>query len=78
MPYVVGSLGSRPTTSKSMGRGKAADVGGREPKGKRHAVDVSTGMAACGTRDALRVFDDLPWAAEGQWCTSCESIVPFE
>ena len=50
MPYVVGSLGSRPATSKSMGRGKAADVGGREPKGKRHAVDVGTGMAACGTR----------------------------
>jgi hypothetical protein len=34
-------------------------------------------MAASGTRDSLRVFDDLPWAPEGQWCTSCESIVPF-
>jgi hypothetical protein len=52
-------------------------VGGREPKGKRHAVDLATGMAACGTRDSLRVFDDLPWAPEGQWCTSCESVVPF-
>jgi hypothetical protein len=76
MPYVVGALGSRPAASRGMGRAKAAP-GAREPKGKRHAVDTDTGAAACGTRDSLRVFDDLAWAPEGEWCASCEAVVPF-
>ena len=49
---------SRPVRSKGLGRQSA---GGREPKGKRHAVDTDTGLVACGTRDSLRVFDDWPW-----------------
>jgi hypothetical protein len=77
MPYVVGSLGSRPTTSKGLGRAKAAGVAAREPRGKRHAVDADTGVAACGTRDTLRVFPDLAWAPDGEWCAICESAVPF-
>jgi hypothetical protein len=75
MGYVVGALGSRPARSKGIGR---AREGGREPKGTRHAVDVDTGDAACGTRDALRVFDDWPWAADVDCCPSCEAAAPFE
>ena len=62
-----------------MGRSKPGAGGSaREPKGKRHAVDVDNGTVACGTLDSLRIFDDIPWAAEGEWCTVCESVVPFE
>ena len=75
MPWVVGALGSRPVRSKGLGR---QSVGGREPKGKRHAVDTDTGLVACGTRDSLRIFDDWPWAADDDWCRACEAIVPFE
>jgi hypothetical protein len=75
MPWVVGALGSRPVRSKGLGRQSA---GGREPKGKRHAVDTDTGLVACGARDSLRVFDDWPWAADDDWCRACEAIVPFE
>jgi hypothetical protein len=49
----------------------------REPKGKRHAVDAQSGVAACGTLDSLRVFDDIPWAPDGEWCSVCQSVVPF-
>jgi hypothetical protein len=62
-----------------MGRTKAAPgAGRREPKGRRHAVDAETGTVACGIRDSLRVFDDIPWAPEGEWCEACESVVPFD
>ena len=74
MGYVVGALGSRPVRSKGLGRG---GEGGREPKGKRHAVDADTGQVACGTLDSLRVFEDLPWAPDGEWCANCEAVVPF-
>jgi hypothetical protein len=78
MAYVVGALGSRPVPSKGPGRNASGGgVGQREPKGKRHAVDPDTGEVACGTRDALRVFDDLPWSPDGDSCTSCEAAVPF-
>jgi hypothetical protein len=75
MPFVVGALGSRPARSKGLGRQSA---GGREPKGKRHAVDSDTGMVACGTRDSLRVFEDWPWAPDGECCSACEAAAPFE
>ena len=52
-------------------------AGGREPKGKRHAVDTDTGLVACGTRDSLRIFDDWPWAPEDDWCRACEELAPF-
>ena len=79
MPYVVGALGSRPVPSKGLGRNAGGPGGGnREPKGKRHAVDADTGEAACGTFDALRVFDDWPWSADGDWCANCAAVVPFE
>jgi len=74
MGYVVGALGSRPVRSKGLGR---ASAGGREPKGKRHAVDPDTGEVACGTRDALRVFDDMPWSSDDDCCSNCEAAVPF-
>jgi hypothetical protein len=74
MPWVVGALGSRPARSKGLGRQSG---GGREPKGRRHAVDAETGVAACGTPDALRIFADWPWAPEDEWCRSCEAVVPF-
>jgi len=76
MAYVVGALGSRPEKSKGLGR-SASGLGGREPKGRRHAVDPVTGEVACGTRDALRVFDDLPWAPDRECCGSCEALAPF-
>ena len=72
MPWVVGALGSRPVRSKGIGRPSA---GGREPKGKRHAVDLDTGAAACGAHDSLRVFDDWLWAPEDDWCRACEEVV---
>ena len=50
----------------------------REPRGKRHAVDTDTGLAACGTLDVLQVFDDQPWLPEGDWCETCEALVPFD
>jgi hypothetical protein len=78
MPYVVGALGSKPVASKGMGRAKAVGSPRREPRGKRHAVDTDTGRAACGTHDSLRIFDDIAWAPDGEWCESCESVVPFE
>jgi hypothetical protein len=74
MPWVVGALGSRPARSKGLGRQSA---GGREPKGKRHAVDSDTGVVACGTPVSLRVFADLPWAPEDDWCRACEEMAPF-
>jgi hypothetical protein len=43
----------------------------------RHAVDPDVGVAACGSLDSLRVFEDLPWAPEGDWCLNCEAVVPF-
>ncbi len=61
-----------------MGRQRSAGAGGREPKGTRHAVDTDTGDAACGTLDALRLFSDLPWAADGEWCPECAELVPFD
>jgi len=76
MAYVVGALGSRPVPSKGMGRG-ASTEGRREPRGKRHAVDAVTGQPACGTFESLRIFDELAWGADGDWCTSCEAVVPF-
>ena len=63
MPWVVGALGSRPARSKGIGRPSA---GGREPKGKRHAVDLATGLVACGAHDSLRIFDDLAVGARGR------------
>ncbi len=78
MSYVVGALGSRPVRSKGLGRSSAgATASQREPKGRRHAVDPDTGEVACGTRDALRVFDDWPWAPDGDCCANCEAAVPF-
>jgi hypothetical protein len=78
VPYVVGALGSRPTASKGIGRSRSANGGaGREPKGTRHAVDTDTGRPACGTVDALRLFADTPWSAEGEWCPDCADLVPF-
>jgi hypothetical protein len=74
MAWVVGALGSRPARSKGLGRPSG---GGREPRGKRHAVDTDTGVVACGTRDSLRIFDDLPWAADPECCPTCEAAVPF-
>jgi hypothetical protein len=75
MGYVVGALGSQPVKSKGLGRG--GSEGRREPKGKRHAVDADSGQVACGTLDSLRVFEDLPWGPDGDWCTNCEAVVPF-
>jgi hypothetical protein len=72
MSWVVGALGSRPTRSKGIGRPSA---GGREPKGKRHAVDADTGIVACGTAESLRIFEDWPWAPEDDWCRACEAVV---
>ena len=72
MPWVVGALGSRPARSKGIGRPSA---GGREPKGKRHAVDLDTGVVACGTNDSLRIFDDWVWAPDDDWCRACEDVV---
>ena len=72
MPWVVGALGSRPVRSKGIGR---PSTGGREPKGKRHAVDLATGVVACGAHDSLRIFDDLVWAPEDDWCRACEEVV---
>jgi hypothetical protein len=78
MPYVVGALGSKPVAAKGLGRAAGGAGGGqREPKGRRHAVDVDTGAAACGTFDSLRVFDDLPWSADGEICSACAAVVPF-
>ncbi len=78
MPYVVGALGSKPLSSKGMGRNAGGASGGqREPKGRRHAVDPDTGAAACGTFDSLRVFDDYPWADDGDVCRACAEVVPF-
>jgi len=77
MTYVVGALGSRPVGSKGLGRKAAPGSALREPKGKRHAVDSETREVACGTRDSLRVFEDLAWAPDGEWCASCEALVPF-
>ena len=78
MAYVVGALGSKPLSSKGMGRNAGGASGSRrEPKGRRHAVDVDTGAAACGTFDSLRVFDDYPWIADGDTCPACEAVVPF-
>jgi len=72
--WVVGALGSRPARSKGLGR---QGGGGREPKGKRHAVDTDTGMVACGTPDSLRIFDDWPWVDDPECCPSCASVAPF-
>ncbi len=58
--------------SKGIGRPSA---GGREPKGKRHAVDRDTGLVACGSPLSLRIFADWPWAPEEDWCEECEEIV---
>ena len=74
MPWVVGALGSRPTRSKGIGR---ASTGGREPKGKRHAIDTVTGIVACGTPESLRIFEDCPWAPVDDWCRACEEIASF-
>jgi hypothetical protein len=63
-------------TSKGFGRSAAPSR--RGPKGRRHAVDPDTGDAACGTLDALRVFEDWPWAPEGDWCEECAAAAPFE
>jgi len=80
MAYVVGSLGSKPASSKG-GFGRSARAGAapstREPKGVRHAVDPDSRRAACGTPQTLRVFDELEWAPEGEWCPECEALVPF-
>ena len=80
MPFVVGALGSRPARSKGLGRQAAGRqaAGGREPKGKRHAVDTDTGMAACGTRDSLRIFEDWPWAPDAECCSACEAAAPYD
>jgi hypothetical protein len=72
VPWVVGALGSRPVRSKGIGRPSS---GGREPKGKRHAVDLDTGVVACGAHDSLRIFDDLLWAPEDDFCRVCEDVV---
>jgi len=78
MPYVLGALGSRPARSRGFSGGRG-DKGAprREPRGKCHAVDTDTGEAACGTMDSLQVFEDQPWAPEGEWCEECEALVPF-
>jgi hypothetical protein len=73
MPFVVGALGSKPVASRGIGRSGAE--GRREPKGRRHAVDVDTREAACGTRDALRIFDDLAWPTDRDVCVACEEAV---
>ncbi len=79
MAYVLGSLGSRPARSRGMGgrRGQGGPAR-REPRGRCHAVDTDTGLAACGTMDALVVFDDQPWRPDGEWCEECEELVPFD
>ena len=79
MAYVVGALGSRPARSNGL-RGGRGDKGAsrREPRGKRHAVDAETGDVACGTFDALQIFDDLPWGPDGEWCATCEELAPFD
>ena len=80
MPWVVGALGSKPASSRGgFGRNaRAAGPAAREPKGVRHAVDLDSRRAACGTGQTLRVFDDLEWAPDGEWCPECEELVPFE
>lgn len=76
--YVVGALGSKPVSSRGMGRAAGGPSGGgREPKGRRHAVDPATGAAACGTFDSLRVFDDYPWTDDGDVCPACAAVAPF-
>lgn len=81
MPHVVGALGSKPASSKGgfgrSSRGGAAGPAAREPKGVRHAVDLDTRRAACGTPQTLRIFEDLEWAPDGEWCPECEALVPF-
>jgi hypothetical protein len=73
MSFVVGALGSKPVASKGMGRG--GSEGRREPKGRRHAVDVDSRQAACGTRDTLRIFDELKWPTDTDACGACEQVV---
>jgi hypothetical protein len=77
--YGVGALGSKPAKSQSL-RGGARGKGParREPRGTRHAVDLDTGEAACGTVSGLQVFDDLAWEPDGEWCPVCEEVVPFD
>ena len=58
---------SDPARSRSKGIGRPS-AGGREPKGKRHAIDTDTGVVACGTPESLRIFEDWPWAPEDDWC----------
>jgi hypothetical protein len=39
-------------------------------------VDAATGQVACGSRDALRVFDELPWiTGDGEQCPICAATV---
>jgi len=78
MTYVVGALGSHLVKPKAFGGRSAKNAGRREPRGMRHAVDLDSGDPACGTAVSLRVFDDEPWAPEGEWCPTCESLVPFD
>jgi hypothetical protein len=77
MAYVVGALGSRPASSRGFKGGRDKGPPRREPRGKRHAVDTDTGLAACGTMDVLQLFDELSWGPEGEWCETCEDQVPF-
>ncbi len=81
MPWVVGALGSRPASSKGGFARSARGASGptaREPRGTRHAVDADTRRAACGTPQTLRIFEELEWAPDGEWCPECEALVPFE
>jgi hypothetical protein len=79
MAHVVGALGSGLVSSQGRRRDRSGSGGPRRgPKGLRHAVDTDTGDVACGTIDALRVFDDWPWTADGEWCEACEAAVPFD
>ena len=41
-------------------------------------MDTETGDAACGTMDSLQLFEDQPWAPEGEWWEECEALVPFD
>ena len=77
MGHVVGALGSGHVSAKSFGRNRGGPAV-RGPKGKRHAIDLDTGDPACGTPDALRIFEDWPWEPDGDWCAACEAAIPFE
>jgi hypothetical protein len=32
-------------------------------------------VVACGAHDSLRIFDDLVWAPEDDWCQACGDVV---